>query len=640
MESTPLATGLTPPLKLAWQNSTSLRVTAAGNGRLYGITADGSLVAINGATGELVWAGKESYLPARLALSGSELFAYVAGKGLFRVRDLGNNAEEGLLVSFALSGSTNISAPVFQDGWLFMAVNKSLVATNLGRGDLAATALPDVQPFAVIPIGESAVVTLDGKGTPTRYYLVNSTNQFSLVWNGEVANASAGQAERPYLVIGGQLLIGIGEEIVAYNLNNGRIAWRRGGMPTGALVQVGNQLYAAGIGARMAAIRLSDGAVLWERGYLFDRALQRETGLVASANRVFLGSVLQTNPDSMLLLAADAATGNFQWLSRGVNQPWVGGLPLLSGDRLFCYGGPRTGAYVPLTTPTSLTPAQITVTPRPLRGRASEFEAGQITVEMAEPARVSIAFYRERSGLASPVVSNANWGRGTQRASWTPNGAGGYTDANQFGYVQVDVVPNSGDPYTQSLLLPVNTFPDILTHWGVASIEAMIYHKLLSGYPDQMFRPDNLLTRAESCTIIAKTLGLTGPSPGFQTKFTDLAGHWARSSILALEERSIVGGFAEPDGTFTFRPDLNMTRGQEARILVVAFNIPAAPAGFRSKFTDIEGHWAKNEILALEKAGYINGFAEPNGTFTYRPDQNLTRAEICAVVVRIKNLTR
>jgi outer membrane protein assembly factor BamB len=58
MESIPMVTGLTPPLRLAWQSNTSLKVAVAGNGRLYGITTAGSLVAMNGATGELVWAGR------------------------------------------------------------------------------------------------------------------------------------------------------------------------------------------------------------------------------------------------------------------------------------------------------------------------------------------------------------------------------------------------------------------------------------------------------------------------------------------------------------------------------------------------------------------------------------------------------
>lgn len=638
MESIPLATGLTPPLKLAWQNSTSLRVAAAGNGRLYGITADGSLVAINGATGELVWAGKETYLPSRLAQSGSELFAYVGGKGLFRIRDLGNNAEEGLLISFGASTAANLSQPVIQNEILFMAVNQSLVATHLTNGLLGAQPLPDVQPYGIIAIGGSDVVLLNGQGTPFRYRI--NGERIELVWNGEVADSSVGQRERPSLLVGTRLVISINETLVGYDLQTGRIAWRLGGAPAVTLAQAGTLTVAVGTGLRMTAVETTSGALRWQRGYMIDQSVQTSTGTAVADGYLFAGSPLRSNPDGGLLAAFRPSDGSFAWLSRNPGAAWVGGAPLYDNGRLYVSGGPRTGAYVPLEHALAFSADRASVTPRPLRGARAGFGSGEITLELAQAARISVAAYREREGLSALIVNGANWGAGTHRQAWTPGNASGFTDTNQFGYVQIGVRTAQNEEYVHSLLVPVNTLPDILTHWAAGAIETMLYNKLINGYPDQTFKPDNLLTRAESCTIVAQTLGLTGPSPGFQTKFTDLSGHWARSAILALEERNIVGGFAEQDGTFTFRPDLNMTRGQEARILVVAFNIPAAPAGFRSKFTDVADHWAKNEILALEKAGYINGFAEPNGTFTYRPDQNLTRAEICAVVVRIRNLTR
>jgi hypothetical protein len=236
------------------------------------------------------------------------------------------------------------------------------------------------------------------------------------------------------------------------------------------------------------------------------------------------------------------------------------------------------------------------------------------------------------------MVNGANWSSGAHEVAWNP--ASQFTDANQFGHVLVDVEEASGTSYTLTKLVPVNTFPDIIKHWARFNIEIMVFNRYVSGYPDQLFWPDNLVTRAESCTIIAKTLGLEAPSAGFHTTFTDISAHWARSHIMALEERGIVGGFAEPDGTFTFRADLQMTRGQEARILVRAYSISPAPEEFESRFTDIRDHWARADIMALEAAEYVAGYREPDGTYTYRPEQNLTRAELCTLVVRIRELHR
>lgn len=638
MESIPKAAGLTPPLKLAWQNSTSLRVAVAGNGRLYGITAEGSLVAMNGATGELIWAGRETYLTGRLAISGSDLFAYVASKGLFRIHDNGNGGVEQMLISFGASTGTNLSTPVIQGTVLFMAVNQSLVATDPTRGLLAAQALPDVQPYGIVAVGSSDVLLMNGQGTPFRYRI--SGGQFELVWAGQVADPSVGQRERPTVITGSRLLVGINETVVAYDLQSGRILWRAPAVASVALAQSGATTLAVGVGLRLAAINTTTGEVNWRLGYLIDQSIQANTGLAVADGFLFAGSSLRSNPDLSLLAAFRVSDGAFTWLSRNPQAEWAGGMPIVDNGRIYAVGGPKTGAYVPLEHAVPFGPDQVSVSPRLLRGARSRFGSGQITVNLTENARVTIAAFREREGLGSPIVNGASWGRGSQQVPWSPGATNCFSDANQFGYLQLGVRTQSGEDYVQSVFVPVNTLPDILSHWAGAAIEVMLYNGLVNGYPDMTFKPDNLLTRAESCAIIAKTLGLDGPSPGFQTKFTDLTGHWARSAIMALEERNIVGGFAEPDGTFTFRPDLNMTRGQEARILVVAFNIPAAPASFHSKFKDISTHWAKNEIMALENAGYVNGFAEPDGTFTYRPDQNLTRAEMCAVVVRIKRLTR
>lgn len=637
MESTPLATGLTPPLKLAWQNSTSLKVAAAGNGKLYGITGEGSLVAINGATGELVWAGKERYLSGHLYLNGSTLYAYVDGKGLFRVEDRGTNSAEQLMLSFGATTSTNLCNPSTDGTYVYTAVNRSLFALNQGGVMQAATNLPELDPYAVQAVAPQEFLVINGRGVPSRWRLTNGA--FQRLWEGAVADPDAGRLPWPYLIAGSKLVIAAGQVVAAYNLSNGQLAWTYSA-PALHLTVAGDTVYAAGFGVQLHAINLNTGAPLWIRQYQYNRALVADCRILAAEGALFVGVKTQGHPDSHQLYAFDPATGACTWLARGVRLAAVAGFPASLAGTLIAYGGSATAAYQPLATAPRVQPSMIQISPRPLRGKAASFGAGSIQVDLPVGARVSMAHYREAQGLATPLVTDANWAAGPHTVSWSPSGTGGYTDTPQMGFLLIDIAETGGPSYTHALLMPVNVLPDIFKHWAFDNIITMLYNKLVNGYPDQTFKPDNLLTRAESCTIIAATLGLTGPSAGFKTKFTDLEGHWARGVILALEERGIVGGFAESDGTFTFRPNLSMTRAQEARILFVAYAIAPAPAGFQSKFTDVSGHWAKNEILALENAGYINGFAESNGTFTFRPEQNLTRAELCAIVVRIRALTR
>ncbi len=65
---------------------------------------------------------------------------------------------------------------------------------------------------------------------------------------------------------------------------------------------------------------------------------------------------------------------------------------------------------------------------------------------------------------------------------------------------------------------------------------------------------------------------------------------------------------------------------------IVLSSIPVANAD--SLLSDIEGHWVQNEIENIINKGVIKGY--PDGTF--KPDNNITRAEFTSLLVRAFNL--
>ncbi|MBE0447451.1 MAG: S-layer homology domain-containing protein [Actinobacteria bacterium] len=102
--------------------------------------------------------------------------------------------------------------------------------------------------------------------------------------------------------------------------------------------------------------------------------------------------------------------------------------------------------------------------------------------------------------------------------------------------------------------------------------------------------------------------------------------HWAVEAIDFLQNARIIHGF--PDGTF--RPNANVTRAEFTKMAVEAEGLeliePAVPS-----FPDVpRDHWAFRYIETARAAGIIEGF--PDGTF--RPNINVSRAEIAAIVVR------
>lgn len=639
MPSEPNAVSMVPPLGLSWRSGTALVTAAAGTDTLYGIAQSGQIVALNAADGSVKWTSQGTYMPAFLSVQGNRVFAYQTGRGMYYVDDQGSTASEQLAVSFGASEDATMCSPAIRNRVVYYAVNRGLYALHQDQGLQAGATLSKIVPHAIGLAGANDIVTIDGQGVPTRYAL--GANGFQVVWTGQPHGVDGGHGQRPFVVTSSHVIVSVGGgATVAYSLATGTVAWVLPNVPATSFVSVGNITYAAFNGAALWALETASGATLWQRQFMGEFSLTARHGLAYLNGHLYFGATMRRNPDAAILMGIRASDGQFSWLSRSVSQTWAGGIPVTDGLRLYVYGSAATATYGGLAREAAVLQSDIGVQPRPLRGPSGGFGAGTMHISLDASARVSVGLYRESQGLGAKPVDSANWGVGAHDVSWSPGGSGGYSDDSQCGFVLVDVEESGGVRYTQSALLPINTFPDIMWHWARNNIEVMLYRKYVNGYEDLTFKPDNLVTRAESSTIIAKTLGLEQPSAGFQSKLTDIGSHWAKNYIMALEERGVIGGFLEPDGTYTFRPDLNMTRGQEARILVKAYEIPAASADFHSRFTDIQGHWAAPDILALEAAGYVNGFQEADGSFTYRPEQNLTRAELCTVVVRIRNLTR
>ena len=98
----------------------------------------------------------------------------------------------------------------------------------------------------------------------------------------------------------------------------------------------------------------------------------------------------------------------------------------------------------------------------------------------------------------------------------------------------------------------VNIPSDISGHWAKDSIIKMINAGVISGYPDGTFKPDKTITRAEFTVMIVKALNLETRAG---KTFTDTASHWAKESISTAAAYGIISGYDEnifgPDDLIT-----------------------------------------------------------------------------------------
>ncbi len=161
---------------------------------------------------------------------------------------------------------------------------------------------------------------------------------------------------------------------------------------------------------------------------------------------------------------------------------------------------------------------------------------------------------------------------------------------------------------------------------GQPTLNTQDHDAYLLGYEDGTVRPEGSITRAEVATIFFRLLTDESRDKFWsQTNdYTDVpADAWYNSAVSTLSNAGILDGYE--DGTF--RPDGNITRAEFATI--TARFLEASYDGGNC-FPDIDGHWAAEYINEAANAGIVDGYED--GTF--RPQQNITRAEAVTMVNR------
>jgi len=176
-------------------------------------------------------------------------------------------------------------------------------------------------------------------------------------------------------------------------------------------------------------------------------------------------------------------------------------------------------------------------------------------------------------------------------------------------------------------------FKDIADSWAKAAIERAVSLKLVNGYTDGTFKPNQTINRAEFTAIIARALKLEAPKGELSfVDASDIQG-WAKDAIQGAVEAGIVTGFAD----HTFRPSANITRVEMAVMLVKGLGLEqeeAAALSFKDA-NDVPA-WAKKYVVIAVKHGLIQG----NTDGTFKPNQAATRAEAIAIALRALDFSK
>ena len=149
------------------------------------------------------------------------------------------------------------------------------------------------------------------------------------------------------------------------------------------------------------------------------------------------------------------------------------------------------------------------------------------------------------------------------------------------------------------------------------------------GDADGKVHPERNITRAEVASIFFRLLqddvrekNLTDQNP-FNDVFTD---DWFNVAVSTMYDMDIVYGRDNNN----FDPNAYITRAEFAAI---AARFDSEGYSGENLFTDIDGHWAANQINRAAEKGWISGY--PDGTFG--PDRYITRAEAVTMINRVLN---
>lgn len=189
---------------------------------------------------------------------------------------------------------------------------------------------------------------------------------------------------------------------------------------------------------------------------------------------------------------------------------------------------------------------------------------------------------------------------------------------------------NFATPLTQDTTIYAKWFlivlPGVTVKKNTPKLNTADHFAYVQGYPDGTVKPAGNITRAETAAILFRLMDDASRKTYYSTKsgFRDVASSsWYNTYVATLNNAGVI----TDSSNGYFRPNEAITRAELAAMLA-KFSETTGAANY---FNDVSAkYWAANAIAICAKLGWITGY--PDGTF--RPDKNVTRAELMAMINR------
>ncbi len=178
-----------------------------------------------------------------------------------------------------------------------------------------------------------------------------------------------------------------------------------------------------------------------------------------------------------------------------------------------------------------------------------------------------------------------------------------------------------------------SSYPDLPPeHWAYEAVTFLTDKKIVVGYPDGYYRPDQKVTRGEFSTMVIKALGLYEKDTPQIFDYKDTTKHWANRNIQVASYYGLVNGY--PGGYFY--PNNDVTRMEALSIVLNALSPENINSEQAKHFVSIYEDYSEIPDWALIKAGQVQMlglvYNTPGHETTLEPMRPATRGELAKFV--------
>ncbi|MDQ0154224.1 S-layer homology domain-containing protein [Robertmurraya andreesenii] len=174
------------------------------------------------------------------------------------------------------------------------------------------------------------------------------------------------------------------------------------------------------------------------------------------------------------------------------------------------------------------------------------------------------------------------------------------------------------------------SFSDVRSdYWAKDAIDYLVEKKIINGYPNGKFGPEDTIRRVDAARMMVRALGLNTTNPS-NPNFKDVKrGSDGFNEIAAAVEAGIFKG---TNGYFY--PNRTLSRAEMAAIINRSFDLEQKTS--KVSFKDVTTkHWAYKDIQVLVAHEISTGY--PNNTFG--PDNAIKRAEFATLMAKVMKLS-